>query len=314
MKLIIHPELSQLLPPLSPEEYVGLETDILKNGCLTAIVTWNDTVVDGHNRYEICEKHDIPFDIKALEFESLNDAKFWAWSHQSNRRNLIAFQRVETALQFKSTLVTKAKERMSAGGRKKGKQVSKEGMTNESALEDETIPTTVRAELAKIAGASEGTVSKVEYLLEHADEAVKQKLRCGDATIHHEYITLLKFHNRERVVDASKLVSVAKEVKPEVMKPEVTTSATLYPLPPDDVLLRGYENKRLPLSIVPTKDTVEVIAKSLYVHVGPEYLEQITLPSMDYLYQTKGKDGMAAYLISLIQRYELGKEIKKAEF
>jgi len=32
------------------------EANILKNGCYDPIKIWNGTIVDGHNRYEICTK------------------------------------------------------------------------------------------------------------------------------------------------------------------------------------------------------------------------------------------------------------------
>ena len=114
--LNIHSELQTLLPALSEKEYAGLEKDILERGCLSPIVTWNDTIVDGHNRYAICQRHGILFEVKHLEFASLDDAKFWAWTHQENQRNLTSFQKSELALKFKPMLVAKAKENMAAGG------------------------------------------------------------------------------------------------------------------------------------------------------------------------------------------------------
>jgi hypothetical protein len=109
--LNVEPELQHLLPPLSESEYTGLEADILKNGILSPLVTWNDLIVDGHHRYAICQKHDIPYETVAMAFDSLDAAKLWAWQHQENRRNLTPYQRGEIALQFKPMIAAKAKER-----------------------------------------------------------------------------------------------------------------------------------------------------------------------------------------------------------
>ena len=109
--LDVEPELQHLLPALSESEYAGLEADILKNGVLSPLVTWNDLIVDGHHRYMICRKHDLPFETVAMTFESLDAAKLWAWQHQEHRRNLTPFQRGEIALQFKPFIEAKAKER-----------------------------------------------------------------------------------------------------------------------------------------------------------------------------------------------------------
>ena len=46
----IDKEFADLIPPLTEEEYKGLETSILNEGCRDALVVWNDTLVDGHNR------------------------------------------------------------------------------------------------------------------------------------------------------------------------------------------------------------------------------------------------------------------------
>lgn len=59
---VVLPEMEQLLPPLSAEQLSALEGDILKSGCYAPIIVNEDMViVDGHNRFRICEKHGLPF-------------------------------------------------------------------------------------------------------------------------------------------------------------------------------------------------------------------------------------------------------------
>lgn len=61
-ELKIDPELRDLLPPLSDEEKKKLEDSLLKLGYKGApIYTWHGYIVDGHNRYELCKKHNIDF-------------------------------------------------------------------------------------------------------------------------------------------------------------------------------------------------------------------------------------------------------------
>ena len=176
--LVILSELKNLLPPLSEQEYAGLEADILEHGCLSPIVVWNETIVDGHNRYEICEKHGISFEVKPLEFASLDEARFWAWTHQENRRNLTPYQRTTIALQFKPMLAAKAKK----------KEFARKSTLLNSAKSDKEYNT--RQELADIADVSQDTVSRVEFLEKYADEETKQRLRDGDTTINREYTRL----------------------------------------------------------------------------------------------------------------------------
>jgi hypothetical protein len=176
--LTINEELKTLLPPLSEHEYAGLEQDILQHGCLSPLIIWNDILVDGHHRYEICSKHEIPFSTQTIVFENLDAAKLWAWKHQEHRRNLTAYHRAELALKLKDTIAAKAKERQ-------GKRNDlKTDLPQNSAEGKET-----RQELAEMGSVSHDTLKRVEYLTQHADEQTKQKLLKGEkgTSINKEY-------------------------------------------------------------------------------------------------------------------------------
>jgi len=88
MELTINPIFHSLIPPISKEEYGLLEQSILHEGCRDAIVAWNDCILDGHNRYEICQKHNIGFKTLEKEFDNENEVKFWIINNQLGRRNL----------------------------------------------------------------------------------------------------------------------------------------------------------------------------------------------------------------------------------
>ena len=53
---------------------------------------WNNILIDGHNRYEICTQHDIPFNVIYKEFASREEALIWIISTQVSRRNLTPIQ------------------------------------------------------------------------------------------------------------------------------------------------------------------------------------------------------------------------------
>lgn len=55
-QLNIDPEFKNLIRPLRREEYRQLELNLVVEGCREDIIAWNDTIIDGHNRYEICNK------------------------------------------------------------------------------------------------------------------------------------------------------------------------------------------------------------------------------------------------------------------
>jgi len=78
----------RLIPPLSAEELEQLEQNIIRDGCREPICVWNDTILDGHNRYEICTRLQIPFMIQIMHFENREEAVAWICANQLGRRNI----------------------------------------------------------------------------------------------------------------------------------------------------------------------------------------------------------------------------------
>ena len=111
----IDKEFQSLIPPLTAEEYAGLEESILSEGCRDALVVWGDTLIDGHNRYEICTKHGIPFDTVEMDFPTRDDVIVWIIKNQFGRRNLPAYERARLALRLKPVIAERAKEKMHEG-------------------------------------------------------------------------------------------------------------------------------------------------------------------------------------------------------
>lgn len=87
-KLKIDDEFRHLIRPLRQREYAQLEQNILSDGCRDPIVVWNGVIVDGHNRYEICMRHGVPFATKEMEFECREAAIAWICANQLGRRNI----------------------------------------------------------------------------------------------------------------------------------------------------------------------------------------------------------------------------------
>ena len=56
INLKIDPEFQSQIPPLTDDEFKQLEENILKEGkLLSPLIVWNNTLVDGHNRYAILQ-------------------------------------------------------------------------------------------------------------------------------------------------------------------------------------------------------------------------------------------------------------------
>lgn len=178
----ILPDLAELLPPLSGEQLAALEKDILQNGCYAPIIGNEDlVVVDGHNRQQICTRHDLPYKMAVFAFDDLLEAKQWALDTQKGRRNLDKWELGKIALKLKPEIEARAKANMSAGGQ--AYRPSEEG----SATLPNLPPIDTRKELADSVGLGERTMGKVMQIDEHAPAAVKEALDKKELSINQGY-------------------------------------------------------------------------------------------------------------------------------
>ena len=86
--LTVDEEFKSIIPPLTREEYANLEASLRSEGCREAIIAWNGVIVDGHNRYELCRKWNIPYRVMNISFSSREAAVSWICLNQLSRRNL----------------------------------------------------------------------------------------------------------------------------------------------------------------------------------------------------------------------------------
>ncbi len=99
MNIVVTEELKAYIDPLTTEEYEALERSILAEGCRDALVLWGEVLVDGHNRYGICQKHGLPFQtVQNTRFQSMEDVHLWMIEQHLGRRSVSDFQRGVLAL------------------------------------------------------------------------------------------------------------------------------------------------------------------------------------------------------------------------
>ena len=89
---IINPKFQALIPPLTPEEYRQLEANIIQQGCRDALILWRGILVDGHNRFAICAKHNIYYQTKTIDLPDEEAVEDWMDANQLGRRNLTGDQ------------------------------------------------------------------------------------------------------------------------------------------------------------------------------------------------------------------------------
>lgn len=172
---VVLPEMAELLPPLTGEQFATLEADLLKNGCYSPIIVNEDMVIiDGHNRQRLCEKHGLPYQMAVFSFEDLLEAKQWALDTQKGRRNLDKWELGKIALKLKPDIESKAK--VNQGTRSDLLTTLSEGSSINT-----------RKKLADTVGIGEVTMGKVMQIDEHAPAAVKEALDSGDLSINQGY-------------------------------------------------------------------------------------------------------------------------------
>lgn len=173
MEIRIDKEFRELIPPLGDDERSQLEKNILLDGCRDPLVVWDGLLIDGHNRYEICTNHNLPFQTVSKSFASRNEAKIWIIKNQFGRRNLAPYAIGELAIKLEPLFASLAKANQ-------GKRTDICQNSDKS-----SIPIDTKKELAKATGGrlSHDTIAKVKLIHNHADEQTKHKLRTNQVSI-----------------------------------------------------------------------------------------------------------------------------------
>ena len=195
--ILIDAEFAALIPPLSPEERQQLEENIVEHGgARDPLVVWASkgklTILDGHNRYEICTRLELPFDIEEMRFGSRDAAADWMDRNQLGRRNLHPdaftlllgrrYNRAKRAAHRpdKSVNVTELSgvtaERLAKEHGVTEKTVRNAGKFAESVEKAKEIDPTIEAKVSAGKGPARAAVVKAAALLEKSPERAREIL------------------------------------------------------------------------------------------------------------------------------------------
>lgn len=191
--LKIDPELRDLLPPLTSEEYKQLEKNIVENGFDRnfPIMEWQGFIVDGHNRYDICKKHNIEPIIGTLAYKTKEEVMEWMLDIQLGRRNLTPIQKIAITEKYRPIYEKQAKENQRLSGIEYGnggtKVVTKSSQPIEQIANNKQRNPTVRKLLSDVAGVSEDTYAKGAKILNSDNKKLKQEVLSGEKSINAGY-------------------------------------------------------------------------------------------------------------------------------
>lgn len=206
MNIVIDPEFQELIPPLTDDEFKQLEANLLRDGCKEALTVWDDILIDGHNRYKICQQHSIKFKVDEIKFESRDHAMAWIDERQLGRRNLDDDKRAMVAqdLVERRSRMAVRKQREIARAAKAAKRSecaesahSEEPMGKQKRLK----PNRTRATVAK-----EKKIS--DKKLRHAAEIKKADKRVADMVL----------NGKIKLTEGKKLIALPKDARRKAIK------------------------------------------------------------------------------------------------
>lgn len=224
MNIVVDEELKAYIDPLTPQEYEALERSILTEGCRDALVLWGDLLVDGHNRYAICQSHALPFQtIQSTRFKNMEDVHLWMIDQHLGRRSVSYFQRGVLALRKREIIAA----------RRANKQAP-ENTTGVAPWEDspddsntESIaPLASREDIAKAARLSSNQMVMIEKIQKQAAPELVAAVKSGSISLN-AAAAVASLPAEEQVAAAvagkDELKQAAKRVREAKRKSRVTS-------------------------------------------------------------------------------------------
>ncbi|NMM88581.1 plasmid replication/partition related protein [Rhodococcus sp. SRB_17] len=179
MNIVVNEELKAYIDPLTAEEYEALERSILDEGCRDALVLWGEVLVDGHNRYGICQKHGLPFQtVQNTRFQSMEDVHLWMIEQHLGRRSVSDFQRGVLALRQKDIVAERRARALAASSPEAAAETAPSG---DGAAAPASLNS--REAIARAARLSSSQVVMIEKIQKQAAPEVVAAVRSGTISI-----------------------------------------------------------------------------------------------------------------------------------
>ena len=182
MNIVVNPDLKAYIDPLTSDEHDALERSLLAEGCRDALVLWGDVLVDGHNRYGICQQHGIAYQtLQSNQFKTMEDVHLWMIDQHLGRRSLSDFQRGVLALRKREILNDrrlKAADTVDASS-----NAQPEAQTTSTSAVPTTDPLKSREDIAKVARLSSNQVVLIEKIQKQAAAEVVAAVKSGTISL-----------------------------------------------------------------------------------------------------------------------------------
>ena len=203
-QLKINPRFEKFSPKKKHDEIEELKNSLKKKGYVgSPILTWHGFIVDGHNRYKMCQelgiKIDLEKNVEELElgdFAEEIDAMDWMLTHQLSSKNLSPGEKLAMMDEFKEE-VRLENEKRKNNGSKLGGNV-KNGNVPSLQLEGDHKKRNnyTDNQVAKKAGVGVGTVARYNKVMNSNEEDLKEKVKTGQVTVNKAYEEVRKRETR----------------------------------------------------------------------------------------------------------------------
>ncbi len=181
MNIVVNEDLKAYIEPLTPDEEEALERSLLTEGCRDALVLWGDVLVDGHNRYRLCQKHGLPFNtVQNPRFKTLEDVHLWMIDQHLGRRSVSDYQRGVLALRKKQIV---AARRAALLARDAGDEVPPAEAASPVAEVPPVAPLNTREAVARAARISSAQVLQIEKIQKQAAPELVDAVKTGQISL-----------------------------------------------------------------------------------------------------------------------------------
>jgi hypothetical protein len=182
MNIVVNPDLKAYIDPLTPDEHDALERSLLAEGCRDALVLWGDVLVDGHNRFGICQKHGIAFQtLQSNQFKTMDDVHLWMIDQHLGRRSVSDFQRGVLALRKREILNDRRLKAADTVDTSVNTQV--EAPHAPASTTPTSEPLKSREDIAKVARLSSNQVVLIEKIQKQAAAEVVAAVKSGTISL-----------------------------------------------------------------------------------------------------------------------------------
>lgn len=203
-ELKINQRFEKFSPKKKPDEMKKLRESLKTRGYLSEkITTWHGYIVDGHNRYKLCEELNIIIPDDCIEELNLGDSAEeidvmdWILTHHLSSKSLKPGEKLAMMDEFKEEVRIENEKKKSELIAESNKTRNSDALQLECNEKNrEHSDTWTDTQISKKVGVGTGTVARYNKVMNSDDEKLKEQVKTGKITVNKAYETVRKRETR----------------------------------------------------------------------------------------------------------------------